>query len=100
MPATQLDDILDALDQHHQRATYGAVAAIVGSAPRTLLRGRQRDPRHSWIVNHRTGLPTGYAAEQLHPHLTTLAAILGSREDLERWLELRRHAEVGAEHAA
>ena len=43
-----LDQILDALDRKQQRATYGAVAAVLGKAPRTLMKGRERDQRRAF----------------------------------------------------
>ena len=43
-----IDGILNALDSGHQRATYGAVAALLQTSPRTLMQGRERDQRHSW----------------------------------------------------
>jgi hypothetical protein len=58
MPNDKMDEILDTLQQARQRATYGAVAAIVGSSPRTLMAGRDRDMRHSWVVSRRSGQPT------------------------------------------
>src|SRR5215211_2307500 len=70
-----LDSILDELDRFHQRATYGAVAAVVNSSPRSLMSGRDRDQRSSWIVNRRDGLPTGYTPEQTHPEI-------GARESI------------------
>lgn len=86
MPELTMDHILDALDQRHQRATYGAVAALLGKAPRTLMRGCERDQRHSWIVNRRNGEPTGYDPAQLHPALRERDDIIESKEDLSRWL--------------
>ena len=71
MAATMMDQILDALDTAHQRATYGAVAAVVGVSPRALMAGRERNQRHSWVVNLRTGLPTDYAADLVHPRSST-----------------------------
>jgi hypothetical protein len=53
MTDSKMDQILDTLDQARQRATYGAVAALLGTAPRTLMSGRERDHRHSWA--ERTG---------------------------------------------
>ena len=82
-----IDQILDALDRAHQRATYGAVAALLGTSPRTLMQGRGRDPRHSWVVSRRSGEPTGYSADQMHPDLRTNPEIFESKEDLARWLE-------------
>jgi len=82
-----IDQILDALDRAHQRATYGAVAALLGTSPRTLMQGRGRDQRHSWVVSRRSGEPTGYSADQMHPDLRTNPEIFESKEDLARWLE-------------
>ena len=63
MPNPTLDQILDELDAARQRATYGAVAAVVGASPRALMAGRERNQRHSWVVNLKSGLPTDYADE-------------------------------------
>lgn len=89
MSAATMDQILDELDAGRQRATYGAVAALVGASPRTLMSGRERNQRHSWIVNHRTGLPTEYAVELMHPELTSNSVIIKTREDLVVWLASR-----------
>lgn len=86
MAENNMDQILDRLNQARQRATYGAVAAVVGSAPRTLMTGRERDLRHSWIVSRKSGQPTGYEADQVHPDLLRSERVLETREDLERWL--------------
>ena len=86
MPNDRMDEILDTLDQARQRATYGAVAAIVGSSPRTLMAGRDRDRRHSWVVSRKSGQPTGYEAGQVHPDLLRSERVLETREELERWL--------------
>ncbi len=87
MPEVTMDQILDALDRCHQRATYGAVAALLGTSPRTLMQGRGRDQRHSWVVSRKNGEPTGYAPDQMHPDLRENPEILEGREALERWLE-------------
>jgi len=86
MSTHQLDDILSALDQHHQRATYSAVAALVGDSPRLLMRGRPREPSSSWVVAKDTGRPTGYADEDVHPELMANEQVLGTREELAAWL--------------
>ena len=89
MAAATMDQILDALDTAHQRATYGAVAAVVGVSPRALMAGRERNQRHSWVVNLRTGLPTDYTAELVHPALTANAIVLKTMDELVQWLESR-----------
>jgi hypothetical protein len=87
MPNITLDEILDALSRGRQRATYGAVAALLDRAPRTLMKGRDRDQRHSWVVNNNNGQPTGYSPDQIHPDLCEHPEVLSTREDLLRWLE-------------
>ena len=89
MAATMMDQILDALDTAQQRATYGAVAAVVGVSPRALMAGRERNQRHSWVVNLKTGFPTDYAADLVHPALTTNAIVLKTMEELVEWLDAR-----------
>lgn len=82
-----LDSILDMLDQFHQRATYGAVAAMVDTSPRSLMTGRDRNPRSSWVVSRQSGQPTGYTEEQIHGDLTERATVLSTPEALRAWLE-------------
>lgn len=94
MPNEKMDEILDTLDQARQRATYGAVAAIVGSSPRTLMSGRDRDRRHSWVVSRKSGQPTGYEPDQMHPELMRSERVIETREELERWLASRHSLAV------
>lgn len=84
-----LDTVLDTLEHARQRATYGAVASVLGKTPRTLMRGRERGPRHSWVVNRNNGLPTGYDESLLHPELALHAHVIDSREELEALLASR-----------
>ena len=81
-----LDQILDTLGQARQRATYGAVASVLGKTPRTLMRGRERDRRHSWVVSRTNGKPTGYDETLLHPEHAHNEHLIDSREELEAWL--------------
>jgi hypothetical protein len=81
-----LDGILAALNQHQQRATYSAVAALVGQTPRLLMHGRPREQSNSWIVSKTTGRPTGYSDADVHPQLTANETILTTREELTAWL--------------
>jgi len=81
-----LDSVLDALNRHHQRATYGAVAGLLGKNPRSLLQGRERDWRHSWVVNQDTGMPSEYASPMIHPGIAEHAHILETQDELEAWL--------------
>lgn len=85
-PSYTLDAILDQLDRFHQRAAYGAVAALIHRPAHYVMNGRPRDPRHSWVVNQETRLPTGYFKDQIHPDIISRERILTSAEDLEAWL--------------
>jgi hypothetical protein len=51
-----------------------------------LIDGRPRDPRHSWIVNQETRLPTGYSKDQINPDIIIRERVLSSAEDLEAWM--------------
>jgi hypothetical protein len=82
-----MDQILDALDRSHQRATYGAVAAVLDQQPRTLMQGRDRDQRHSWVVSRKNGEPTGYQPAQIHPSLREKTEVLDNKDELANWLE-------------
>ena len=92
MLALSLDRIIDLLDQHGQRATYGAVARLVGHSPRSLLKGRDRGKRHSWIVNRETGLPSGYGEDQIDPRLPASGPVLANHAELQAWLASRSDA--------
>lgn len=86
--ATQsIDSIIDQLDRFRQRATYGAVAAVLNRPPRNLMSGRARSQRESWIVSRNDGMPTGYQPEQVHPDIKSRDQILRSADELVTWLE-------------
>jgi hypothetical protein len=82
-----LTQVLGLLNKHHQRATYGAVAGVLGKAPRSIMQGLPRDWRHSWVVNRETGLPGEYPSGKIHPAIQERAEILESDEELEAWLK-------------
>lgn len=93
MSDQKLDEILDLLNRHRQRATYGAVGAIVDRPASFLMGGRPRDHRHSWIVNQVTELPTGYGPEHMHPELHSRSEVLKTSRELQDWLqEVRQSA--------
>ena len=81
-----VDSILTELRRFKQRATYGAVAAVLKKTPRKLMEGRDRETGDSWIVSSASGLPTGYTEEQTDPEIKSRASILRSPADLEAWL--------------
>jgi len=82
-----IDSIVDQLNRFRQRATYGAVAAVLNRSPRNLMSGRSRSQRDSWIVSNRDGLPTGYEPDTVHPEIRSREQILRSAGDLGSWLE-------------
>lgn len=85
-PMPTLDQILDALGKHHQRATYGAIGALLGVPAKSVLTGHPRDHRHCWVVRASDGQPTGYTEAQKHPALTSRPHIISSADELDSWL--------------
>jgi hypothetical protein len=84
---TSLDQILHALQRFQQRATYGAVGAVVGWPARSVMLGRPRDPLHSWVVRKSDGQPTGYDDRQKDPDLLARSRVITSGQELSAWLE-------------
>lgn len=84
--AQSLDSIVELLSRYHQRATYGAVAKLLGRSPRSLMQGRSRSAADSWIVAGSNGVPTGYEEDQMAPDLKSRATILRSPKELSAWL--------------
>ncbi len=84
----KLADIVAFLNKNHVRATYGAVAQILGVAPRSM--GARLGPRHieaSWIVSAGTGLPTGYSPSEIHPDLNTSSPLIRTGDDLRERMQ-------------
>ena len=81
-----LDQILDLLSRFHQRATYGAVGGVLGVPAKFVMRGCSKDPRHSWVVNQKTGDPTDYTPAQCDPQLYARDTILMVEAALRAWL--------------
>lgn len=86
MSSLDLDQVLATLNQHHQRATYSAVAGLLDQSPRLLMRARPREQANSWIVSKTTGKPTGYDDAKLHPQLMANASVIATRDELAAWL--------------
>ena len=91
--SVDLDDIVTKLNERKQRATYGAVAGIVGGLPRGLMAGRQRNHKYSWVVAKQGSRPTGYTNEQIHPDCLRqirdgLDNVIEDSARLRRWLSL------------
>ena len=68
------------------RATYSAVAELLGINPQAVLHrlGPCR-PEASWVVNAESGLPTGYQVRQLDPRLPG-SRIIRTADELRRRL--------------
>jgi hypothetical protein len=80
---TSLPEILQFLNDQQIRATYGAVAEVLGLGPRSM--GVSLGPRTveaSWIVNGATGLPTDYSQQEMHPSLLRHNEIIKSGIEL------------------
>jgi alkylated DNA nucleotide flippase Atl1 len=86
-----LSDILQCLNDTHRRATYGAVAGVLGVPPRSLgaMLGNRR-PDVSWVVNGETGLPTDYEQTDWHPNLLTSNQVIRTSNELALHLTLWR----------
>jgi len=76
-----LDRILDILQRHRQRATFGAVAGALGREPLNLFDGYPRTPRTAWVVSKGTGQPTGQKQSELPPDLLTNAHVITTSLD-------------------
>lgn len=89
VPATtrfSFDQIVDALVRAKRRATYGAVAGVLGRPPRSLMVGKPKDARHSWIVSSASGLPTGYEADHIAPGLASSPEPIADARELVKFL--------------
>ncbi len=93
-----LEGIVDRLSTGKQRATYGAVAELVGTLPRGLMTGKTKSARYSWVVagttgaDSREGWPTGYVLNQIDPDCAAQIRagaknVIRSGAELRKWLE-------------
>jgi hypothetical protein len=78
-----IENILEALNKHQVRATYSAVAALLGVHQRRVshLLGNRR-PYASWVVAKSTGMPTGYLKANLHKELQSKPTIIEEPDEL------------------
>jgi hypothetical protein len=88
---TSLDEILVFLNDEQVRATYGAVAELLGVNPRSIriLLGPRR-PEASWIVAAENGLPADYDQAEWHPALLSRGEIITSGRALLLRMTIRR----------
>ena len=88
-----LSEIIRFLNDQRVRATYGAVAEVLGVIPRSMgarLGGRAHVEEASWVVSKETGLPTDYAEHEMHPALRRNSDIITSGVDLMKRLSVWR----------
>ena len=88
-----LESIVDLLQRKNIRATYGAVAGVLGGISQGVMMGREISQRNSWIVSAETGLPTGYQQSQMHPNLLRLPIVLKTGPKLQKFLD--KHLDNG-----
>lgn len=88
---TSLAEILAFLNEEEVRATYGAVAEVLGVMPRAMgtLLGPRR-PEASWIVSAENGLPADYDQAEWHPALLSRGEIITSGRTLLLRMTVRR----------
>ena len=91
LPQIPIELVIDTLNTVQRRATYGAVASVIGGVePRcvgaVLQQVGGRGPRNSWVVNGDNWLPTGYSGDQLHPRLTQSEHVIDSEDELRAWI--------------
>jgi len=80
---TTLAEIIQFLNDQLVRATYGAVADVLGVIPISMgarLGSHRREA--SWIVSAEDGLPTDYDDEEMHPALRRTNEIITTGADL------------------
>ncbi|GJL80368.1 MAG: hypothetical protein DHS20C01_00020 [marine bacterium B5-7] len=84
---TDLAEILKLLGESRTRATYGAVADVIGCSARRLgaMLGPRR-PQASWVVSHHTNMPIGYTGDELHRDLKTNSHIITGAAELRQLL--------------
>jgi hypothetical protein len=86
-----LDAVIGCLAHHRQRATYGAVAAAVGtsSVGVGLMRGRAQNYLNSWVVSQKQHRPINYQMAQIDPELEHVPFVISDVDTLRRWLSTR-----------
>jgi hypothetical protein len=91
-----LDAIIGCLAHHRQRATYGAVAAAMGttSVGVGVMRGRPQNYLNSWVVSQKQHQPTNYPAARIDPELEHVPFVIADVDTLKRWLSTRLKPET------
>ena len=88
---TSVTDLLRLLNDARTRATYSAVASVLGVPARSMaaMLGARR-PEASWVVNGDTGLPTDYEQTDWHPDLLATSDVIRTGHELTLHLALWR----------
>jgi hypothetical protein len=84
----KLADVVRFLNDNRVKATYGAVAELLGVRPISM--GRRLGQRHreaSWIVSAQTGRPTGYEPGEIHPEVFTTEDVIRTGPELAARME-------------
>ena len=77
------ESILDYLNRARIRCTYGAFADVMGIPVRSVGQHlARRRPYTSWVVNARTGQPTGYAEHEQHRDLCRTNDVIRTGDEL------------------
>jgi hypothetical protein len=85
--ALDIEDVLSRLERHRQRATYAAVAGVVGRHYRNVMHDQTKSFRNSFVVNKGIKLPTGYGPHDWHPELLTNGnGVIATPKELRKWL--------------
>ena len=89
--------IASLLQEYKQRATFATVAGVVGGIARGV--GRllgERNRTNSWVVNAKTGMPTGYREGQIDPELLRRLhePIIRTSQELREFLSKRGEGAV------
>lgn len=86
-----LPDVLAFLNDARTRATYGAVASVVGLPAQSVGQALgERRAEASWVVNDKTDLPTGYEQADWHPELLASASVIRTGNELALRMALWR----------
>jgi len=83
----QLAQLVAALAKNTQKATYTAVAGLVGLPARTVMHALLKDPQGEWVVAKQSHQPTGYSTNQLRPQLKSNSSVIASTAVLASWWE-------------
>ena len=85
--AAAIATLIEMLERHRQRATYGAVGGVVGLPAQSVMQGQIKNHRNSWVVSAKQYVPTGYDIAQCHPDLKRHDAVIHTPAALLVWMK-------------